>query len=117
MNLSDHGTDLATVIVGTMTGTATGTATETVTGTAIDTGTATAIAIVIGLEAVRTTDGRDTMKMMPMMTLAPREDTEQVPLGPLQDVPIPVLRRQYTGGYSQLISPFSDLMSPASDYG
>lgn len=75
-NPSDPGIAMATAIDGTMTATVTETDTETATGTATATGTGIVTVIVTGMEAVRTTDGRDITTTMPMMTLAPKEDTE-----------------------------------------
>ncbi|KAE8154958.1 hypothetical protein BDV25DRAFT_63898 [Aspergillus avenaceus] len=71
--------DFPTVIAVTMTATVMVIVTGTVTGTATGTATATASVTAIGTEAARTTEERDTMRMMHTMTHAPREDTEFPP--------------------------------------
>lgn len=78
---------MATAIDGTMTATVTVTDTETATGIATATGTGIATASVIGMEGVRSTDGRDITTTMPMMTLAPKEDTESSLIHTPRDFP------------------------------
>ena len=92
-NLSDPGIAMATAIDETMTATVTVTDTETATGIATATGIGIVTVTVTGMEVVRTTDARDITKTTPMMTLAPREDTESSLIPRRGSLPIPVLNK------------------------